>query len=305
VRTARASEVRWAVGEEITGTVQAARSATLAATVTGTVADVRVAPGDRVRAGDVLVRLSAREIDARLAQAQAVYAQARLERDRSVTLRDHAAISQTQADAALAQFHIAEAAQLEARTMAEHTVIGAPFSGVVTTKLVEVGDVAIPGRPLLVIEAPELLRFAAMVPEATAHTLGRGDKLIVSIDSAGVAVDGTVAEISPSADPASRTVLVKLDLPRGAHAHPGMFGRVASTTGYRAAVAVPVAALVHRGQLDELFVVEGRAARLRLVRVGRERDGLVELLAGLRAGETVAIAGTGQLIDGQPVEALP
>jgi RND family efflux transporter MFP subunit len=144
-----------------------------------------------------------------------------------------------------------------------------------------------------------------MVPEASAHTLDRGDKLPVSIDGAGSVVDGTVAEISPSADPASRTVLVKLDLPRGTRAHPGMFGRIASTTGSRAAVVVPLAAVVRRGQLDELFVVENGTARLRLVRVGRDRDGLVELLAGVREGEMVAIADNTQLVDGERVEALP
>ena len=247
VRVARASEVRRAVGEEITGTVRAARSATLAPMVMGTVAEVRAALGDQIHAGDVLVRLSAREIDARLAQAEAVYAQAKLERDRSVMLRDKEAIPEAQADAALSHFHVAEAAQAEARTMVEHTFIRAPFAGVVTAKLVEVGDVAIPGRPLLAIEAPEHLRFEAMVPEAAAQALGRGDRLVVSIGGAGTAVSGakvigTVTQISPSADLASRTVLIKLDLPRGTHARPGMFGRVASTTHDRAAVAVPQAA---------------------------------------------------------------
>jgi RND family efflux transporter MFP subunit len=301
IRTARASEIRRTVGEEVTGTVRAARSATLAPMVMGTVMAVRAALGDRVRTGDVLVWLSAREIDARLAQAEAVYAQAKLERDRSVSLRDREAIPRAQADAALAQFHIAEAAQAEARTMVDHTSIRAPFAGVVTAKLVEVGDVATPGRPLLVIEAPEPLRFEAMVPEAAAQAIGRGDRLAVSIDGAGVTVTGTIAEVSPSADRASRTILVKLDLPRGTRARPGMFGRVASATHDRAAVAVPLAAVVRRGQLDEVFVVEDEKARLRLVRTGREQGGFVELLAGVREGETVAIADAAHLVDGQPV----
>jgi RND family efflux transporter MFP subunit len=305
VRTARASEVRWAIGEAIVGTVRAARTATVASTVAGTVADVRVALGDRVRPGDVLVRLSAREIDARVQQAEAAHVQAKLEHERSVILRDGAAIPQAQADATLAQLRIAEAVRSEARTMADHTVLRAPFAGIVGAKLVEVGDVAIPGRPLLVIEAADLLRFEAAVPEAATHALGRGDALAVSIDGASATVDGTIAEISPSADPATRTVLIKLDLPRGTHAHPGMFGRVASTTGYRAAVAVPLAGLVRRGQIDELFVVENGAARLRLVRTGREHDGLVELLGGVREGETIAITEAAQLRDGQPVEVLP
>ena len=305
VRTARAREVRWAIGEEIIGTVRPARSATVAATVTGTVADIRVALGDPVRAGDVLVRLSAREIDARAQQAEAVDIQAKLEHERSVILRERGAISQAQADNSLAQFRIAAAARLEARTMADHTVLRAPFAGIVGEKLVEIGDVATPGRPLVVIEAAERLRFEAAVPEAATHALSRGNKLAVSIDGANATVDGTIAEISPSADPATRTVLIKLELPPGTPAHPGMFGRVASTTGYRAAVAVPLAGLVHRGQLDEVFVVEHGTAHLHLVRVGREHEGLVELLAGVREGETIAIAETVPLSDGQPVEALP
>jgi RND family efflux transporter MFP subunit len=305
VHTARASEVRWAVSEDITGTVRAARTATVASTIVGTIAEVRVALGDQVRPGDVLVRISAREIDARVAQAEAVAVQSKLEHDRSVALRDHAAISQAQADAALAQLRVAEGARSEARTMAEHTIIRAPFAGTVSAKLVEVGDVATPGRSLLVIEAPELLRFEGMVPETAAHGLGRGDTLVVSIDAAGVVVDGRIAEISPSADPASRTVLVKLDLPRGTPAHPGMFGRVARTTPTRTAVAVPQTALIRRGQLDELFVVEDGIARLRLVRLAREREGLVEISSGVSQGETIAIAETGRLVDGQPVEALP
>lgn len=305
VRTARAREVRWAISEEIIGTVRAARTATLASTVIGTVADVRVAPGDQIRPGDVLVRLSAREIDARLQQAEAADAQAKLEHERSVILRERGAISQAQADSSLAAFRIAEASRWEARTMAEHTVIRAPFAGIVGAKLVEVGDVATPGRPLVIIEAAELLRFEAAVPEAVTHALGRGDKLAVSLDGADTTVDGTLAELSPSADPATRTVLIKLDLPRGTPAHPGMFGRVASTTGYRVVVAVPAGGLVRRGQLDELFVVENGTARLRLVRVGREHEGLVELLAGVREGETIAIAEKAHLSDGQPVQELP
>jgi multidrug efflux pump subunit AcrA (membrane-fusion protein) len=143
------------------------------------------------------------------------------------------------------------------------------------------------------------------VPEAATHALGRGDKLAVSLDGASATIDGAIAEISPSADAATRTVLIKLDLPPGTRAHPGMFGRVASTTGYRSAVAVPIAGLVHRGQLDEVFVVENGNARLHLVRVGREHEGLVEILAGVREGATIAIAETVPLSDGQPVKELP
>ncbi len=305
VRVAPAAELRRAVGAEITGTIRAVRSATLTPRVSGTVVAVHAALGSRVRAGEVLVRLQARELDARLDQARAIHAHARLERDRTASLRELDAVASAHLDDAQAQLHIAEASLAEAQTMLEQTTVRAPFAGTVTSKLVEVGDTAIPGRPLLVVEDPDVLRFEAMVPEAAARTVAIGQTRRVSIGSQGPGIDGTIAEISPSADPASRTVLVKLDLPRHADARPGTFGRVALASGEQSIVTVPQDARVRRGQLDEVFVVDGGRARLRLVRTGAEHDGVVEILAGVRAGEPIAVAGADQLVDGQAIEARP
>jgi RND family efflux transporter MFP subunit len=305
VRVARAELTRRPTIQEVVGTVRAVRSATIAATLGATVAEVRITVGSAVRPGEVLVRLSAREIDARLTQAKAVYALAKLDRDRAAKLYAEAAISTAQYDAALAQFGVAEAAQAEAGTLSEHAILRAPFAGVVTTKLVNVGDTAMPGQPLLVVEAPDALRFEARVPDALARGLAIGQRHPVRVDGLDHELVGTVGEIDPAADPATRTLFVKLDLPRDPALRSGRFGRLILASGATDAVTVAATAIVRRGQLETVFVVDDGVARLRLVRTAREHDGAIEVVAGLAGGEAVALSDVAQLVDGQRVEARP
>jgi len=115
---------------------------------------------------------------------------------------------------------------------------------------------------------------------------------------------GTVAEVSPTADPSSRTVTVKLDLPPSSGLHAGLFGRMVLPATEARAIAVPASGLVRRGQLDEVFVVEADVARLRLVKTGRAHDGLVELVSGVEPGERIVTSDAAELIDGQPVRSI-
>jgi len=287
---------------EVVGTVRAVRSATLAPLISGTVAEVRVGLGSSVRAGEVLVRLSAPEVVARLEQARAAAALAKRERVRAVKLRTEEAISATQADAVLSQWSIAEARQAEATTIADHAVLRAPFAGVVTAKLADVGDTAMPGQPLLVVEAPGALRFEARVPEAAADHLAIGETVPVRLDGFERDVDGTIAEIQPAADDATRTRLAKLDLPTTPGLRSGRFGRLLLATGSSLAVSVPSEAVVRHGQLEGVFVADAGTARLRLVRTGRERNGRLEIASGLSGGETIILSGAADLVDGQRVE---
>src|SRR5262249_13033762 len=149
-------------------------SATIAPLISGTVAEVRVAMGSSVRAGEVLVKLSAREVHARVEQTRAASALAKRERDRAANLKNEDVISVAQYDAAVSQWNIVQARQAEATTIADHGVLRAPFAGVVTAKLASVGDTAMPGQPLLVLEAPGALRFEARVPETVGDGLAIG-----------------------------------------------------------------------------------------------------------------------------------
>lgn len=305
VTLGQAALVKQPVVEEVVGTVRAVRSATLAPIVSGTVVELRGAVGTRVQAGEVLVRLSAREIDARLQQARAVYQLAKLEHERAASLKAQAALSPAQYDAALAQLHVAEAGQAEATTMADKTLLRAPFAGVVSAKLANVGDTAMPGQALLAIEATDALRFEAMVPEASARGLAPGRTVPVRLDGAPGELSATVAEVSPTADAATRSLLVKLDLPRDPAVQAGRFGRLMLSSGDKEVVLVPAAAVVRRGQLEIVFIADKDAARLRLVRTGRQSGAAVEIVSGLGAGERVVVAEAAQLVDGQPIEVRP
>jgi membrane fusion protein, multidrug efflux system len=303
VQVGKADRTNLPVVTEVVGTVRAVRSTTIAALISGTVAEIRVGLGSSVRAGEVLMRLSAREVDARVEQARAMSVLAKPERDRAVTLWNRGAISAAQYDAALSQWSIAEARQAEATAIANHTVIRAPFAGVVTAKLANVGDAAMPGQALLVLEAPGAFRFEARAPETdAARGLAIGASVPVRLDGFDRDIEGTIAELQPASDEATRTRLVKIDLPMTQGLRSGRFGRLLLATGASAAVSVPADAVVRRGQLEGVFVVDSGTARLRLVRSARQRDGRLEIASGLSGHENVVLAGAADLVDGQRVE---
>jgi RND family efflux transporter MFP subunit len=179
---------------------------------------------------------------------------------------------------------------------------------VVTKKWAEAGDQASPGKPLIDIEDPTVLQLEADVPEAIAARIQQDARLAVRVDSFKGDLAGTVKEIAPIADPASRTFRVKLDLPslpnQSATPHsvmPGQFARLVVPIGERSSVRVPATAVVQRGQMEIVFVVTNQRAQLHLVKTGIRVGDEVEILAGLEAGNSVVLDGAARLVDGQPV----
>jgi RND family efflux transporter MFP subunit len=289
--------------EEVVGNVEAAQRAVLSAKVTGVVDAVRVAPGAQVKRGEVLATIDAREIKARLDSAEAAEDQAQKDFARIERLLQSGSSTRQEFEAATTRLRTADAALVEARTMLQYTEIAAPFDGVVTRKLVEVGDLATPGKPLLEMENSSLLRFECEVPEALIDKVQMGAEFPVTIDAAGATLPGKVTEIAPSASAGSRTFLVKLDLPASEKLRAGQFGRVRVPVTERPAVLVAEGAVVRRGQIESVFVVEAGKARLRLVKTGRKIDGKVEILSGLSGGEEVIVRDAHLLQDGAAVEA--
>jgi len=275
------------------------KSATIAPLISGTVAEIRVGLGSSVRAGEVLVKLSAREVDARLEQTRAVSAQAARDRARATSLVGQGAISVADYEAAMSQWSVALARQAEASSIAERRVLRAPFAGVITSKFASIGDTALPGQPLLVLEARSALRLEAQVPETAAERLALGDVVPVRIE--GLELEGRLAEVQPASDATTRTRLFKIDLPDTAGLRSGQFGRALLAGSESRTVTVPLEAVVRHGQLESVFVVDSGVARLRLVRSGREWKGRVEISSGLSGGEKIALATTG-LVDGARVE---
>ena len=306
VRVVQAERSQRPVLTELVGSVRAVRRSTVAAQISGTVAQIRVGLGSAVRAGEVLVRLSADEVDARLAQARALSALATPERDRASKLLQLGAISTARYDEAVSQWSVAQAREAEATAFADRILVRAPFAGLVSEKRVNVGDSAMPGQALLVLEAPDAFRFEAQLPESLARLgLSIGQTVPLRIDDLDHELTGTVCEIQPAADEATRTRLLKLDLPKHPALRSGQFGRLLLATGASNAVSIPAAALVRHGQLEGVFVVESGTARLRLVRTAREYADRIEIAAGLTGGEALVTSPDTALRDGQPVEVAP
>ena len=199
--------------EDVVGTVRAKLAARVESKISGRIAQLLAAPGQSVKRGELLLVIDAAEIQAKLEQANAMLAQAQKDFDRLKPLLASNAISKQDFDAADARLRVAKSSVAEAETMLGYTKITASFDGVITRKIADVGDFAMPGKPLLEMESPAVLRFEADVPEALVDHIKPDAILPVKLNSAAAAISGKVAEIAPVTDPGSRTFLVKLDLP--------------------------------------------------------------------------------------------
>ena len=294
-----------AATEDVVGTVRPELSAAIEAKVSGRIEQMLVVPGQPVQAGELLAKLDAHEIQARLDQATTARQQAESDFKRASDLHGQKILSQSEFDNAQSKFRMAVAVETEAKTLLDYTEIIAPFDGVITRKLADVGDLAMPGKPVLQMENPNALRLEADVPEALIDNVKLSDRLAVRIATVTNEVQGTVAELSPTADPNSRTFLVKLDLPNAPGLRSGQFGRVAVPVGEVSAIRVPASAVIQRGQMELVFVVTNGHAELRLIKTGRHVGDELEVVSGLNSGEQVVTEGAAALADGQPVTIKP
>ncbi|MES2467060.1 MAG: efflux RND transporter periplasmic adaptor subunit [Verrucomicrobiota bacterium] len=291
--------------EEVVGTVRSKLRAMVEAKVSGRILEYLATPGAMVKAGDLLARLDVQEIQAKVDQAKALLDQAQRDFARQQQLAASNATTRQETDAANARLKVAAAGVSEAETMMGYARVTAPFDGVVTRKLADVGDLAMPGKPLLEIEAPTALRFEADLPEAILDRIKMGATMPVKVASVTAPLEAIVSEIAPVADPVSRTFQVKLDLPAAEGLRTGQFGRVAVPVAETQLLLVPPDAVMKRGQMELVFVAKEGIAALRLVKTGKVLAAGVEVLSGLEAGEAVVISNPAQLADGQPVTILP
>ncbi len=291
--------------EDVVGTVRPDTRAMVESRVAGRIERVEVDLGDRVEAGQVLAVIDAREVKARLDRASADRDQATRDLARVKTLLDRQVSSRQEFDAAEARYLSAEAAFKEAEALLAYIEVRSPFAGVVARRSANPGDFAQSGKTLFEIENPESLRFEADLPEAIIANVITGQQIQVTIPSLTRTITGTVAEIAPAADSASRTFPVRINLPAVNGLRGGQFGRAAIPVGEKISMRVPAESLVVRGQMEMVFVEEARVARLRLVRSGKAMDGEVEILSGLASGESIVVGGAASLQDGQPVVVKP
>jgi multidrug resistance efflux pump len=243
--------------------------------------------------------VSAQDYEALEAKRKSTAAAVEQAQARIRSLRARESQMRYRGDAAAAELRAAEIALGDTR-------ITAPATGVVVDRRVEPGDLAVPGQPLLVLDDPRAYRLEALVGESAVGRVRLGQTMPVVVDSLGRPLEGRVAEIIPAADPASRTVTVKLDLPADPGLRSGLFGRARFPAGERQALLVPASALVERGQLTAAYVVDGHGiARLRLVTAGARYADRVEILSGLEAGERLVVEGVARVSDGARVAPGP
>ncbi len=299
VKVLTVQEEKATAHREIMGTVQAAEKAVIAARISGQIIELPVIPGSRVEKGNLLVKINAGEISAQLIQAKAQLAQVErnLERERNLLKKD---ASTPETVKGLEDTHrIALAAVKEVQTMLDYATISAPFSGIITRKNADVGDLASPGKPLLEIENEMKLQVVADIPESMILKIKVGDDIPVSIPAAGFSSICRVEEVSPAADPLSRTAPIKLSVPSTSDIRSGQFARLLLSQGTENAIFIPKSAIVPFGQMERIFIAQEGKARLRLVRTGEIKNDKVEILAGLAPGDEVIISGNEGLTDGQ------
>jgi membrane fusion protein (multidrug efflux system) len=305
VKTAVAEAKPLLAVEEVVGTVRSKTRAVIEARVGGRIELLAASPGQLMKPGDVIAQLDVREIQARLDQAKVTLEQANRDLERYTVLLQQNVLTKAEFDTAEARQRIAKAAVTETETMLGYAKVTAPFAGVITRKLADVGDIAAPGRGIVELEDPVALRVEANVPEGLVRLIKLGDRLGVSSVELSTPVSAAASEIAPASDPASRTSLVKLDLPPNSGLRLGQFVRVAVPVGEKNSLRLVASAVVLRGQMEMVFVVTNQTAQMRLVKSGRSMDGEVEIVSGLGAGERVVVEGAQTLLDGQPLQEQP
>jgi len=304
---------------EAGGSLHGVREAVLAAKVMGSVLEIRKVAGDAVKQGEILIVLDDREVagnigqaEGGLAQAQAAASLADANYKRYQLLFARGSASQLELDQARFAHESAQGAVKEARAATEsagsyQARIPAPFDGRVVDRMAEVGDLAAPGRALMRVEDARRLRLHVSLSENEAVAAAQGDTVSVEVPSIpGRTWAGIVSEVVPAVDPATRTTLVKIDLPEDAALRSGVFARAHFAAGRRDALRVPRAAVIGRGGMDGVFVVEAGRARFRMVQLAGSTTGeQVEVLSGLRAGERVVLTPPATLGEGAAVEVTP
>ncbi len=288
---------------EVTGQVTAVSQATLSSQIQGTARAVKVREGSSVTKGELLIELDSRDLEANLARAEAEYENTRAHLTRMERLYAQDSVSKQELENAKRAFKVSEAGKRAAETKLSYTVIRAPFDGIITDKLVDLGELASPGQALLKLEDPRRLRLETTVPEGDVNVISVGHRIPVVIDALGSeALEGTVAQVLPSGDPTTHTFLVKVDLPFRTGMKTGMFGRMLLDKGATRTLVVAREAVVERGQLTGVYVVGvDNIARLRWIKAGRTVAGGLEILSGLNSGERV-LAEAAKGIDGASVQ---
>ncbi len=295
-------------GYEIDGVIEPVRQSTIAAQASGRVVKLLVKMGDQVRAGQLLATIDDSETAvgvqrsaAQLSQAEAELRNAKAHYERTRELRAQGFVSQAALDMAETQYKAAQAGQSQATAGARasalnqgYTRVTAPYDGWVLQTHVEAGDLAVPGKPVVTVYAPQPLRAVVQVPASQADAARKAREVQVQLGDSTSArwVQPARRSTMPAADPVSQTVVWRLDLAAqdALNLIPGQQVRVRFAGSQAQRTVVPAQAVLRRGELTAVYVATERGFVLRAVRLGADHGAEgVEIVAGLVAGERVAL----------------
>ncbi len=289
----------------IDGVVEATRQSTVSAQISGRVKAIYFDVGDRVNKGQVILRIDEREANqalagsrAQLSQAEAALQNARLNYERSQQLFAQKFISQAALDKAKSDYDVARAQAAASEAGAEqsalvqsYTSVIAPYPGVVSARMVELGEMVTVGKPLMTGFDPSQLRVIANVPQDKLKEIGIRPSVTAEVPSLSRWIKAASVTVQPSADVRTHSTQVRVDLPSNqANVYPGMFVRTHFVVGKASKMLIPVTAVLRRSEVVAVYVVDDKdVPHLRQVRLGETKEqNEIEVLAGLNAGERVA-----------------
>ncbi len=287
------------------GTLIADDRVEIASRLMGYIRNLKVREGSTVKKGELLLTIDPTEIEAQLAEAKARSAQARARADeaeldfnRFKTLYEKRLIPLSQfqkAEVALQvareEMRVAQANEKRIRVQLQYAEIRSPVDGVVVKKYKQAGDITTPGAPILTIDNPNNIVLETYIKEDHIKQVQVGDRIVVTVDAAGLKTSATVTQVVSSGDPRTHSYLVKAALDETSGVRIGMFARAEFAIGYKWGLLIPAEAIVTRADIPGVYVVDDKGiAHFRMLRLGRRIDGQYEVLAGLRSGERIVVS---------------
>jgi RND family efflux transporter MFP subunit len=316
---------------ETSGTLRSRNTAIISAKIMGEVTGIKVKPGDAVKKGDILLTISAPDVTARAEAAKEAFKEAQRGADiagenkglmektfeRYKKLYEEKALTGQEFDEVKAKKEVAvleyerarkvldraEAGLQEADAFKGYAVVRSPLNGIVGEKSIDIGNMALPGAPLVLIEEP-VYRVEAAVDEKLLSSIHPGTQILVSIDPVTMNTTGRVAEIVRQIDPLTRTFTVKIDLNETSrYLRGGIYAKVKIPIDKKRGLFIPRDALITRGDLSGVYAVnEDGIVTLRFVKTGKISEGKIEVLSGLSEGEKIIVKGIEKAVDGGKVE---
>lgn len=308
-----------------TGQVEAVQTANISTRVMGYITGVYVKAGDQVKQGQLLFKVSSNDIqakqgqaDAGIAQAEAMLASAQKDYDRFTALYKQQSATAKELDNATRQYNIAKAAVEAARQTRNevaaqkmYTSVTSPFAGIVTQKLLDAGNIASPGMPVLTLQQGNSLQVTAAIPETVIAGITKGQDATVFIGAVNRYVTCKVSQLIPSSQFTGGQYIIKLALPADAQKglYAGMYVNVTlplqkgmSKTDSSLVIMVPSVSLIHKDELDGIYTVSAAGqAVLHWVRLGKTQGDKVEVLSGLDRNEKFITSSSARLYNGVPV----